>query len=164
MVVNATTQFWEDLPTSASAGQYVTITARIVNTGTEEQDFRLSVQMVGVGQTIFPVPLEVWSAPEELSPNEIYTADVSFTMPAYGLALCVQAEWYNRAGAPAQWTKVGTSETRSIVLAGVTPQFPVQQQQQQQGMPVTVQLTDTWMPVALLVGGALVALLIFGRK
>jgi hypothetical protein len=164
MVVNATTQFWEDLPpSSASEGQLITVTAQIHNTGTEEQDFRLSVQIVGIGATIFPIPLEVWSAPEELSPNELYTADVTFRMPSYGVGLTLQAEWYDRTAGPAQWTKVGSTATRNIALAGVTPQFPVQQPTPQQVAPVTMQLPSSWLILAL-VGGAIVAVVLLGKK
>ena len=128
MAVNATTQFWEDLPpSSAPAGQTIVATARITNTGNQTEDFRLSVQVRGIGAGIFTVPMETWSSGEELSPNELYTAQAMFTMPNYGVQLTVQAEWYNRAGAPAQWVKVGTSATRNIALLD-SEQFPVPQQ------------------------------------
>lgn len=161
MVVNATTVFWEDLPpTSASAGQHIIVTGRITNTGTEEQDFRLSVQIVGIGAGIFPVPLEIWSPPTELSPNEIYTARASFTMPSYGVQLTVQAEWYNRAGLPAQWVKVGTSASRNVALAGVTPEFPV-------GVPPTpavVQPLRLQLPTGVILLLGVGALLLFLSK
>lgn len=163
MVVNASTQFWETLPpSSASAGQRITVMAQIRNTGTEEQDFRLSVQIIGIGAAIFPVPLEVWSAPEELSPNELYSADVTFTMPAYGVGLTLQAEWYDRTAAPATWTKVGSTATRNIALAGVTPQFPVEGQPAQPTQ-ITMQLPNSWIILAL-VGGLIAAVFILGRK
>lgn len=163
MVVNASTQFWEDLPPySASAGQLITVTAQITNTGDEEQDFRLSVQIVGIGGLVFTVPLEVWSSPEELSPNELYTADVTFRMPAYGVGLTVQAEWYDRTGSPAQWTKVGSTATRNIALAGVTPQFPVQGQPTQPSA-VSLQLPSYW-PIALIAVAAVAGIVLLGRK
>lgn len=152
MVVAASTQFWEDLPpTSVSAGQVITVTGRITNTGDEEQDFRLSVQVAGLGAVIFPVPLETWSPPTELSPNEIYTARASFRMPNYGVQVTVQAEWYNRAGLPAQWVKVGTTQTRNIALAGVTPEFPVQAPQIQ--LPTGLQLQISPALIVILLGG-----------
>lgn len=153
MVVNATTVFWEDLPpTSAPPGQLITVTGRITNTGTEEQDFRLSVQMVGIGAGIFPVPMEIWSTPIELSPGEIYTAHTSFSMPNYGVQLTIQAEWYNRAGAPAQWVKVGATASRNVALVGVTPEFPV-------GAPPTPSMVQ---PVRLQIPTGMILLLFLG--
>ena len=155
MVVNASIQFWEDLPpTSAAAGQTIVVTGRILNTGTEEQDFRMSVQMVGIGAGIFPVPLEVWSAQTELSPNELYTCYASFTMPNYGVGLTIQSEWLNRAGTPMQWVKVGNTATRNVALAGVTPEFPVQPSPAQpvQVGPLQLQIPTNTILVLLGVG------------
>lgn len=165
MVVNATTVFWEDLPpASASPGQTITVTGRITNTSTagEIEDYRLSVQIVGVGAAIFPVPLEVWSAPTELNPGELYTAYASFIMPSYGVQLTVQAEWYNRAGAPAQWVKVGSTASRNIALAGVTPQFPVGAQPAPAMGPLQLQIPTN--AILLLLGAGLFILFVTRKK
>lgn len=156
MVVNASIQFWEDLPPySASLGQNIVVTGHITNTGTEEQDFRMSVQIVGVGATIFPVPLEVWSAQTELSPNELYTCYASFPMPNYGVQLTIQSEWLNRAGAPMQWVKVGNTATRNIALAGVTPMFPLEQAPAPTVGPIQLQIpTNTLLLLGALAVGA----------
>ena len=83
-----------------------------------------------------------------------------FRMPSYGVQLTVQAEWYNRAGAPAQWTKVGSTATRNIALAGVSPQFPVQQPAMPQQMPTTagLQVSTEMLILAGLAVGALIFL------
>lgn len=156
MAVNATIQFWEELPPySAAAGQTIVVTGLITNTGTEEQDFRMSVQMVGVGAGIFPVPLEVWSAPTELSPGEVYTCYASFTMPNYGVQLTIQSEWLNRAGLPMQWTKVGNTPTRNIALAGVTPMFPTPTPAMPTIGPIQLQIpTNTLLLLGALAVGA----------
>lgn len=153
MVVNASIQFWEDLPPdSAAQGQTIVVTGRILNTGTEEQDFRMSVQIVGVGAAIFPVPLEVWSAPTELAPNELYTCYTTFPMPNYGVQLTIQSEWYNRAGTPAQWVKVGNTATRNVALAGVSPMFPVEPQPAQPVQVGPLQLQIPTNTILLLIG------------
>ena len=163
MVVNATTVFWEDLPPgSAMEGQLIAVTGRITNTGDEEQDFRLSVQIVGIGAGIFVVPLEVWSGAEELSPGEIYTANAYFRMPYYGMQLTVQAEWYDRTAGPAQWVKVGSTQSRNTAFSGVTPQFPVPGQPQA-AMPVIAGLQID--PTIIVIGAvALGAIFILGRR
>ena len=156
MAVNASIQFWEELPPySAVAGQNIIVTGLITNTGTEEQDFRMSVQMVGVGAGIFPVPLEVWSAQTELSPGEVYTCYASFQMPNYGVGLTIQSEWLNKAGLPLQWIKVGNTSARNIALAGVTPMFPTPMPTMPAIGPIQLQIpTNTLILLGVLAVGA----------